>query len=285
MGKSEKDLRAENALLKEEVKRLRRALNALTPPLPMMLKRRGFRIYKQEPGDDLLVPADHFLERYYEMLKRYSFRLFLRDIIQHQFRFTPAQVTRYATKEVTEEYLECLLEFGLVAHEDGSYTLKKGPIRSFGETLEWFVAEVFKREFHTEAIWGIKMKRPLVGGDYDLLAKIDSSILSMEIKSSPPKQIYQKEIHAFFDRVFDLMPGMAVFFVDTELRMKDKMVPMFEDELRGRFSTPPEVKRMEKELFEIAGDGVSMPMTFIINAKESIENNIEKILARYFRGR
>ncbi len=285
MERPEKDIRGENTLLRAEVKRLRRALAALTPSLPAMLKRRGFRIYKQEPGDDLLLPAEPFRERYYELLKRYSFRLFLRDIIQHQPRFTPAQVARYATREVTEEYLERLVEFGLAAREAGSYTLSKGPIRSFGETLEWFVAEIFKREFAAEAIWGIKMKRPLVGGDYDLLAKIDSSILSMEIKSSPPKQIYQKEIHAFFDRVIDLMPGIAVFFIDTELRMKDKMVPMFEDELQGRFTLPPEVRRMGKELFEISGDGTAMPMTFIINAKESIENNIERVLARYFRGR
>jgi hypothetical protein len=105
----------------------------------------------------------------------------------------------------------------------------------------------------------------------------------METKSSPPKQIYQNEITAFFNRVFDLMPGIAVFFVDTELRMKDKMVPMFEDELRNRFPNPPEVKRMEKELFEIKAVERNMPMVFIINAKDSIASNIEKVLARYLR--
>lgn len=281
--------------LRSEVKRLREALNELTPSLSALLKRRGFRIYKKESSDDLLIPEKKFIDGYYEMLKRYSFRLFLRDVIKHQPLFTLQQVTRYATKEITGEYINYLVKTGLAARAEGGlrppseipliientfYKLKKGPIKSFGETLEWFVAEIFKREFVSEAVWGVKMKRPGIGGDYDLLAKIDGSILYMEIKSSPPKQIYQKEVSAFLDRVYDLMPEIAIFFMDTELRMKDKMVPMFEDELKLRFSEPPEIIRMEKELFEIRTE---RPKIFIINAKESIINNIERVLAKYFR--
>jgi hypothetical protein len=277
---AEKELHTENDFLKSEIKRLRKALSELTPSLSAILKRRGFRIYKKEPSDDLLIPEKNFIDEYYEMLKRYSFRLFLRDIIKHQPLFMLQQVTRYATKEITGEYISYLVKTGIAAPENNVYRLKKGPIKSFGETLEWFVAEIFKREFSAEASWGIKMKRPGIGGDYDLLAKIDGSILYMEIKSSPPKQVYQKEVSAFLDRVYDLMPEIAIFFMDTELRMKDKMVPMFEDELKLRFSEPPEVMRMERELFEIQTE---RPKIFIINAKDSIINNIEKVLARYFR--
>jgi hypothetical protein len=267
--------------LRSEIKRLRKSLSELTPPLTALLKRRGFRIYKKEPADDLLIPQKKFIDGYYEMLKRYSFRLFLRDVIKHQPIFTLQQVTRYATKEVTGEYINYLVKTGLIERTENTfYRLKKGPIKSFGETLEWFVAEIFRREFTSEAVWGVKMKRPGIGGDYDLLAKIDGSILYMEIKSSPPKQIYQKEVSAFLNRVYDLMPEIAIFFMDTELRMKDKMVPMFEDELKLRFSEPPEIIRMEHELFEIQTE---RPKIFIINAKDSIINNIEKVLARYFR--
>lgn len=285
MEPSEKDTRAENAFLRAEIKRLRKSLGELTPPLEAMLKRRGFRIFKKEPPDDLLVPAGEFVDEYYAMLRKYSFRLFLRDIIKHQPLFTPEQVARYATREVTGEYIRRLADMDLIARRDDAYMFNKSPVRNFGATLEWFIAEIFRREFASDAIWGIKMKRPLVGGDYDLLAKIDGSILYMEIKSSPPKQIYRNEITAFFSRAYDLVPGIAVFFVDTELRMKDKMVPMFEDELRSRFQNPPGVKRMERELFEVAAVEHALPMMFIINAKDSIAANIERVLARYFRNR
>lgn len=269
--------------LKFENKRLRAVLKRLAPTLPVMLKRRGFQIYKKEPAGDLLIPGEKFLDGYYETLKKYSFRLFLRDVIKHQPLFTTAQVARYATREVTEEYTGYLQKIGLVLPEDGAYRLLKAPIKSFGETLEWFVAEIFKREFSVEALWGVKVKRRTIGGDYDLLAKIDGSILYMETKSSPPKQIYQREIRAFFERVDDLSPGIAIFFVDTELRMKDKIVPMFEEELRDRLIEPPEMRRIEKELFVLEDTGSEGPRIFIINAKDSIINNIERVLMDYFR--
>ena len=275
-----KDLHTEVDFLKSEVKRLRKSLSELTPALSVILKRRGFKIYKKEPPDDLLIPRESFIDSHYEMLKRYSFRLFLRDVIKHQPLFTLQQVTRYATKEVTGEYIDYLIKTGLIVSEGGAYNLAGRPIKSFGDTLEWFMAEILKREFSVETVWGVKIKGRSIGGDYDLLSKIDGSVLYMEIKSSPPKQIYRNEISAFFDRVYDLMPEIAIFFMDTELRMKDKIVPMFEDELKMRFSGPPEVTRMEKELFEMQTE---RPKIFIINSKDSIVNNIEKILIRYFK--
>lgn len=265
--------------LREEIKRLRQSLSELTPSLDVLLRRRGFRIFRQEPADDLLLPDSRFLDAFYEMLKKYSFRLFLREVIKHQEFFTIELVTRYATAEVTQEYLEYLRRIGLIRPVRDGLRLARGRIKSFGETLEWFVAELFRREFQAEAVWGIRFKRPKVGGDYDLIAKVDGSILYMEVKSSPPKQIYQTEISAFFDRVTDLSPEISIFFVDTELRMKDKIVLMFEEELGRRQEPAPPVLRLEKELFGIEN------RIFIINAKDSIPANIGKVLTRYFRER
>ena len=265
--------------LRDEIKRLRKSLSELTPSLDVLLKRRGFRIYKKEPSEDLILPAKEFQKGFYEVMKKYSFRLFLRDVIKHQDFFRIENVTRYATSEVTKDYVEYLREIGLAEKVSDGFGLSLIPIKSFGETLEWFVSETFKVEFAAEAIWGIKFKRPRVGGDYDLIAKVDGAILYMEIKSSPPKQIYQKEITAFFDRLSDLLPEIGIFFVDTELRMKDKIVPMFEEELGFRNTHPPKITRMEKELFQIEDK------IFIINAKDNVAANIEKVLTWYFRSR
>jgi hypothetical protein len=282
MPVDDKDQKREIDRLNAEIRRLRGMLRELTPPLPAMLRRRGFRIYKKEPRDDLLIPGRQHLDDYYEMLKRYSFRLFLRDVIKHQPVFTLIQATRYATKEVTREYIGYLADIGLVTPDDNAFRLTRGPIKSFGETLEWFLAEIFHREFSAETIWGVKMKRPLVGGDYDLLAKLEGSILYMEVKSSPPRQIYQNEISAFVDRVLDLLPALALFFEDTELRMKDKIVPMFEDEMASR-SLTGDIVRVERELFEVTGPWPAGMRVFIINAKDSIIQNIETVLSRFFR--
>lgn len=280
--KSAAELGDEVASLRAEIRRLRLAFRDLTPSLAALLRRRGFRIHRMEPADDLLIPAQLFLDDYYRLMQRYSFRLFLRDVIRHQERFTLRDVARYATAEVTGDYVDALFAMRLIKEDrtGGGYRLRKRPVKSFGPTLEWFVAEVLRREFSAEAFWGVKFKRTAVGGDYDIVAKIDGALMAAEVKSSPPKQIYSREVSAFLDRLGDLRPEIAVFLMDTELRMKDKIVPLFEEELRRRAvpgTQPLPVERIEKELFHIG------EKTFIINAKESIAGNIEKILRRYFR--
>jgi hypothetical protein len=269
----------ELAFLRDEVKRLRRTLNELTPPLDMLLKRRGFRVYKKEPPDDLLVPDEPFRDGFYANLHKYSFRLFLRDVIKHQDRFTLEEVTRYSTTRVIRTYLNFLIDIRLINEGDAGFTLSHRPITSFGPTLEWYVAELLRREFGAEALWGVKFRRPNVGGDYDVLAKLDGSLLYIEVKSSPPKQVTDSEVVAFLDRVQDLSPEFSVFLMDTELRMKDKLVPMFEQALAKRHVQPPAVVRIERELFGVRD------RLFIVNAKESISRNLEKAISRYIQGR
>ncbi|OGW34452.1 MAG: hypothetical protein A2010_14255 [Nitrospirae bacterium GWD2_57_9] len=263
--------------LRKEVKRLRAALNRMTPDLGALLNRRGFVVYKKEPRDDLFVPANRHRAGYYQMMHRYSFRLFLRDVIKHQDGLTLENVIRYATVTVTRSYLEYLLSIRLLRKKGEGYALVKRPIRSFGTTLEWYIAELFRREFGAETAWGVKFKRPKVGGDYDVLARFEASLFYLEVKSSPPKQIYDSEIEAFLDRVYDLSPEIAVFLMDTELRMKDKIVPMFEQELERRFHVPPPVIRLEREIFRI-DDRI-----FIINAKEELLQNLKAVLSRHYR--
>jgi hypothetical protein len=65
--------------------------------------------------------------------------------------------------------------------------------------------------------------------------------------------------------------------MDTELRMKDKIVPMFEKELQKRYDPTPDVVRMERELFQISN------RIFIVNAKESIIGNIERVVSRHYQ--
>jgi hypothetical protein len=264
--------------LRAEIRRLRKSLAEFTPPLEALLKRRGFLIYKKEPSEDLLLPPQHFIEGFFEKLKKYSFRLFLRDVIKHQDSFSVETVTHYSTKEVTSRYIDYLVSIGIAESTGKRYRLIKRPIKSFGETLEWFIARLISKEFYAETLWGVKFRRPRVGGDYDVIAKVDSSILYMEIKSSPPKQIYDREVTAFLNRVQDLKPEISVFFVDTELRMKDKIVPMFEEELKKRGCHNLVVERLIKELFHINSK------IFIINSKGSISTNIGAVLSFVFHG-
>lgn len=273
--------RDEIRALKRELKRLRKIIRTLTPSLEALLRKRGLKIFKKEPSEDLLIPERAYLDQYYRKLHKYSFRLFLRDVIKFQRGFSINDVTRYATKEVTEDYIAYLRKIKLIGKfKDSDLFYLKKPVKSFGETLEWFFSEILRREFLMDATWGVRFKRPpaipSLGGDYDVIAKFNGSILYAEVKSSPPKQIYQKEIKAFLERIKTLRPELSIFFMDTELRMKDKIVPMFEEELKKFFISSPAIERIKKEVFHI-GDTI-----FIMNSGDSITQNIETVLSWYY---
>ncbi len=264
--------------LEREIEDLRGLLTTRCCTVQSILRLRGFVIYQMERGEDLLLPEGEFMDSYYENLKKYSFRLFLRDVIKQEGPFSEGDVTRYATREVTREYIDYLLKAGLIESTGQGFVLRK-KIRTFGDTLEWLLAEILRREFSVQAIWGVKFRGSHVGGDYDLIASLHKDLLYMEVKSAPPRQVYDREVRAFLQRHDELCPDISIFFMDTHLRMKDKMVPMFEEELKGLNKTGMPVRRLQAEIF-VAGDSL-----FISNSKPSIENNLETIFSYYFTGR
>ncbi len=262
--------------LKAEVIRLRGLIASRTDSLSDMLKRRGFRVFKKEQDKDVLGPSPRrrgAAEEFYQRMKKYSFRLFLRDVIKFG-SFKPDELVRYSSAEVVTEYSVFLAKAGILkAGPGGRYSLANAEVTTFGPTLEWFVAELFRREYMAEAMWGVRFKDTASGGDYDLLAAVEGKLLYAEVKSSPPKQIYDTEVKSFIDRSFELSPEISLFIVDTELRMKDKVVVLFEQVLPGTGLAGLPVERLKGELFHIDG------RVFIINSKGSLAANIGEALS------
>jgi hypothetical protein len=261
--------------LKGEVARLRGLIASRADSLSDMLKRRGFRVFKKEQDEDVLGPPAGrraLSEEFYQRMKKYSFRLLLRDIIKHG-SFTPEELVRYSSIEVVREYAAFLARARVLkALKKGGYSLANQEVTTFGPTLEWFVAELFRREFMADAMWGVRFKATSAGGDYDLLAAVEGKLLYAEVKSSPPKQIYDTEVRAYLDRSFELSPEISLFIVDTELRMKDKIVVLFEQVLPDTRLRGLPVERLKGELFHIDG------RFFIINSKGSLVSNIGEAL-------
>lgn len=240
---------------------------------------RGFSISESVLNDKLLIPKQQYIDSYYRQMHTYAFRIFLRDIIKHQNLFTTAEVSRFTSPEVTDRYIQFLCSVNLCGVRENGYYLRDRPVKSFGKTLEWYVSEIFEREFDLDVLWGKRLKGLSSGGDFDILTKIDNHLLMMEIKSSPPKAVYNSEILSYLNRFDELSPDIALFFLDTELRMKDKIVPMFEQALSSRYDNPPPVIRMVKELFHIQN------RIFIINAKGGVANNLGRVFKWFYRYR
>jgi hypothetical protein len=215
-------------------------------------------------------------------MKRYSFRLVLRDIIKYQDRFRIQDLTHYSSSKVAKKYCDLLCDLGAIVKEKRErYRTSVSPLYSFGPTLEWFVAEMFNREFASPAIYGVNMKKTLSGGDYDVIASWNRRLVYVEVKSSPPKGIELSEVSTFFSRIEDLLPEVAILFNDTQLRMKDKLVVMFEEELERRYGVQSKrlypVERLIEELFHIRH------RIFIINSKKDVVENFKICLRDYLR--
>ena len=266
--------------LYEEIQRLKEELKSLCGGLSCLLKRRGFEVFSSNPEDDILFQGSHTRGKVYEYMKRYAFRIFLRDVIRLQEGFKLEDVARYASERVTQRYIDLLIDLGLLDElQQGFYRLKQ-KIRSFGNTLVWFLTEILRREFCMESLWGVKFRGRSVGGDYDILSNLTPGICFLEVKSSPPRQIEESEIRAFIDRVFDLCPEISIFFLDTHLRMKDKIVALFEDVMKEMYSYRPAIIRLYREIFYIEDTSI-----YIINAKPSIKTNLCEVFAHYYRRR
>jgi len=160
-----------------------------------------------------------------------------------------------------------------VEREDGHrYRFSFLPTISLGPTLEWFMAEIFRREFFCPAIHGLRCKGTRYGGDFDVVAAMESRLVYMEVKSSPPKNIEGDEGREFYSRLEDLQPHLAFFFVDTELRLKDKMVPLLEAERAARSfraeGPPRPAEKLAEEIFFLD------PGVYLFGSKRSIIGNM-----------
>lgn len=288
----QQELLREIQFLKKKVQHLSKEIKSMkgmaledSSSVERMLRIRGLKVFRKNPTDRLFFPPDlspSDQTRFYERMKRYSFRLVVRDMIKYQNRFRIQDLTHYCSSKVAREYCDLLLEMETILREGrGRYRTRLCPIYSFGPTLEWFIAEVFKREFASPSIYGVKLKKTSSGGDYDVIAAWNQRLVYVEVKSSPPKGIETSEISTFFSRLEDLLPDVAVLFNDTQLRMKDKLVVMFEEELEKRHrkeaKTLYPVERLIDELFHVQN------RIFIVNSKKDIAENFQICLRHYLQ--
>ncbi|MFP2932890.1 hypothetical protein ACLESO_48635 [Pyxidicoccus sp. 3LG] len=241
-----------------------------------MLVRRGFQ--PTLAPLDLPFPTDlegERVERLAERLGHYAFRLFLRGAILRHGSFMPAEATRYLEEFQATTFAEDLVSLGLAVREDGGRFRLLHPAASFGGTLEWYVARELRLRFGFDVAAGVKFHAPEVGGDLDVVAAAEGRLLYLEMKSSPPKHLAPDEVGAFFRRVRALRPHLAIFVMDTALRLSDKVLPLLQSELSTQ--PPPAPRRIVREVWALT------PHLYVVNARQDLMSNIGLAIAEGFR--
>lgn len=249
------------------------ALSCLTRhPVENLLWQLGFPVMSHGGGVQLLFPpgiANSLLSRFYHMMRRYSFRLFVRDLIQIPEGNDFDALTRYCSPGAVRAYLETLAQLGIVSLTDEGYRLLR-KVPSFGRTLEWYVCEILRREFLAPALFNVKLKNTRLGGDYDVISVVAGRLVYVEVKSSPPRGVERQAVEAFLERLRDLGPSMAVLLVDTELRMRDKLVPLLAGGLEREGKSGPDwaVERLVNEIFHVRH------AIYVTNSRKGIYSNL-----------
>jgi hypothetical protein len=278
-------LRRENHRLRRHIESLERWVGRTGGGLQGMLAHRGLKVHRSVSKERLLIHEGLTQEqedRFYRLLHRYSFRLLLRDLIRAREGALPEGLTTYCSLRAVTGYLTALRGLGLTASDPfGGWHLTRPTVTSFGETLEWFVAELFRREFWAEAMHSVSFRIPPPGGDFDVIACMEGLLVHVEVKSSPPRGIEAEEVASFLRRREILAPHVALFLVDTHLRMWDKMVPILEELAGGvpRDSGRPleKVQRLEREIFHVGH------RLYVLNASRGILSNLRCCLLDYVR--
>jgi len=239
-----------------------------------MLARRGLRPSLARP--DLPFPSDispEIADALSERLGHYAFRLFVRGVIQHGDGFTPDETTNYVSAAQARAFTDALVELGVVAGNGGNRYRLVRRAASFGGTLEWYVGRELRRWLGFDVATGVKFHARGIGGDLDVVAAAEGKLIYVELKSSPPKHLSNGEVAAFFDRMRVVRPALALFVVDTALRLSDKVVPMLADELARRSETSPSPLRIERELWRLGRH------LYVVNSRPDLMTNIGRVIA------
>lgn len=228
-----------------------------------MLVRRGLRPRLARP--DLPFPRDldgAAADRVAERLGHYGFWLFLRGAILARGPFHPADATRYLDAIHAERAAEQLVELGLAVRlPDGRLRLVH-PARSFGGTLEWWVARELARRLALDVASGVRSGAPGVGGDLDVIAAAEGKLVYLELKSGPPKHLMPTEVSAFLKRLRALRPHVSILALDTALRLSDKVLPMLSTAVGG------EPRRLRRDVWRVA------PGLYAASARQDLVENL-----------
>jgi hypothetical protein len=247
------------------------------------LWRRGYEIIEECPIERVILPREkEFLDEYYQKLFNYRFRRFLGDLLlfkKDNYIDCETLFSRWKKDEV-EEHWNFLSKTHIIENFEDQYLFYYYHLDNLGETLEWFISEILKKEFYMPTIWGVKIKEIKGGGDFDILSILENNLLYVECKSSPPNNIRLREIWEFLRRREVLKPKITIFFIDTTLKIERNIIENIYSLLKKRFMKSKEINIFTlKEGVYTFDDGI-----YIMQSKGDIIRNFQMIFRHFLDG-
>jgi hypothetical protein len=215
-----------------------------------------------------------------KMMPQYGFRIFLKsiwpDLLSGKENHIVLPATQYLSVKKEQEFYQLLKKYGVFKL---FRQLKKDSASSI------FRYDLFFSEFLREQLWekysilsllNVKILDYNEGGDIDMLCFLNDRLFTFEIKTSPPNNVQIMEIGAFLKRARQFNQWIHIFFIDTTLRLEDKIIPMFEESLyyqdgEESFIQNP-VSKIEENAYLIS------PNILIANVKPRLSIRLRRLI-------
>lgn len=258
---------------------LEQQLARMAPSVEATLRHRGWAAAAHSSLQRVLLPqpaVPALIDRYYADLRHYHFRRILQEAVERR-RLGPAAVRRLEERwgPRTAGTLDRLVEYGLLRRRGRGIALVAEEAKTFGETLEWFVAQVFAREFAAPAAWDVRVRGLERGGDFDVLTVLDGRLGYVECKGSPPYNVSADVLARYLERTRHLSPDFTILLLDTTLRIERNIIDNLVRLLRGAGETP-QVLRVTPGVYEVAGGAPSL----VVTSRRSLVANLALCLRR-----
>lgn len=179
-----------------------------------IFRRRGRTVTESERVDRLLfkVDAHGWNQDVFEAMRSTSFRRVVATVANSEATITSGELSKshglQIEKVVTK--LQQAAHLGLILERDGAY-VRSSP-KTFGASLEWFVAATCMAELSSVAYWGVRVDG--IDGDYDVVLSREGQIGYIECKSGRLGQLSGDDISRFLEREQALAPQFSIFLLD-----------------------------------------------------------------------
>lgn len=127
-----------------------------------------------------------------------------------------------------DHYLTFLQDQELLTEEKGIWSrgVRCFAVRDIGHSLEWYLAEWFRRmpcfDHLVPVRHGVTCYRGYESGDLDVVVLLEQSTLIIECKST--SKIRTQELFTFLKRAYLFRPAIALLFIDTTQSTLDGLV-------------------------------------------------------------
>ena len=261
------------------------------PSIVTVLRQRGFvHAGCCEQPQVLEVPdyPRHF-GRWVDCLKEMTARKLLRKIISSGGA-SRRELQGISKDPALLDYLALFTDIGVVDQDSDTVRVTKA-VDNFGPTLEWYTAHLLSTEFEAVSCWAVKIQDVYGGGDFDVLAWLDSvsALVYIECKSARPSEVDESELRSFLQRCQELAPEVAILLVDTDSNLQpllDRTQAVLLPIIRKTSRTGDDWVPDEPFISAISGEAYSgihfgLRRVFITRSIPSIATQLRKCLRYY----